>query len=365
MEEEIKKIANKHNFNIKNYSVLGKGGYGIVYCITVKDNKYAWKIVKVNKKFKDKNKLNEGIKSVENEFAWSRNISSKYCIRTFSIFKDEEKNIIYYSLVMEYALFSDLKYFTSYFYEANLLKLNNKKELFQNIQHMSLLLIKFILYQLIHSLLFLKEHHIVHCDIKAENILICSSFLFKLGDFSVMKVKKEKENIKLNSSTWNIKGPEYYNIDKTIENDICYQIDIYSIGLIIYFIYYYQHIIENNLKDFLKDNKRTLDEKKQIIKEKIHDAQNKINNDDTLKNEKEFKDLLISLFKENINERPNVESLLVNKWINKDLDIIEIIKNVNENEEIKFFLELQKYKKKKKKRKKFSFQKKITIFCDN
>lgn len=356
MDEIYDKVIKK--YRLEKGKVIGKGGYGIVYSIKNKNNELAMKFIPI-KNNNNNRKFTKTIHSIEQELSWAKNIRSNYCIKTFCIYKDLIQDYIIYSMIMEKSKYGDLQYFIFYFYNGNMLRLNNNVSFFPKLKNLNLLTIKYFTYQILQSLVFLKEHYLIHCDIKAENILICSSFHFKLGDFSVMKLKKEKENIKLNSSTWNIKGPEYYNIDKTIENDICYQIDIYSIGLIIYFIYYYQHIIENNLKDYLKDNKKALEEKKEIIIKKIHDAQNKINNDDTLKNEKEFKDLLISLFKENINERPNVESLLVNKWINKDLDIIEKIKNVNENEEIKFFIELQKNKKKKKKRKKFLFKKDI------
>jgi hypothetical protein len=54
-----------------------------------------------------------------------------------------------------------------------------------------------------------------------------------------------------------------------------------------------------------------------------------------------------------ISNRASIEELLNNKWVNKNIELMQKIKNINDNEEIKLFIEFQKYKKIKAKRKKF------------
>ena len=65
-----------------------------------------------------------------------------------------------------------------------------------------------------------------------------------------------------------------------------------------------------------------------------------------------------------ISNRASIEEILNNKWVNKNIELMQKIKNINDNEEIKLFVEFQKYKKIKVKRKKFilKYKKKKMIF---
>ena len=121
VDSKIKLLAEKHQFELKD--IIGKGSFGTVYEIYVKGNSFAWKVIKVSKKA-NKQDLQDTIKLIEDELVWSKNFKSLYCIKTYSIFKDELNDKIIYSSVMEKAIFSDLKYWFFYFYNGNLLHIN-------------------------------------------------------------------------------------------------------------------------------------------------------------------------------------------------------------------------------------------------
>ena len=340
-------LSGKHEFKLK--SILGKGGFGNVFEINVNGNWYAWKIIKVSKNV-DNKKLQETIKRIEDELVWSKNLKSQYCIKTYSIFKDEINDKIIYSSVMEKAIFSDLKYWFFYYYNGNLLHINNSNNL-----RINLIMIHFFLYQIIQILFFLKEQCTVHCDIKSENLLIGNNFQLKISDFSVLKLNEKNKIFQLTNSTFSIKGPEYYNENKEIDIDNSYKVDIYGAGLIIFHLIYKIQLISD--KKFFFDKTNSKEKKKNYIIKKINEAITTIKNDKYLKDEVDFKDLLISMIQSNISDRASIEYLLNNKWVNKNIEIMEKIKNINDNEEIKLFVEYQKYKRYYAKRKKIILKK--------
>ena len=365
-KSQIKKEINKDKiienlFQIHKFkfdSNLGKGGYGNVYSIYAKENNFAYKVVKINKKVNETIDISNSINSIEKEFCYAKMLRSKYCIRTLSIYKDENdklfKNLIIYSAVMDIASYSDLKYFIYYFYKGNLLHLNNNNN-FTFKQNINIMIIKFFAYQIIQSLNFLESHNFCHCDIKPENFLICYGFNLKLSDFSLLKCIEKNKNVQLTSSTWNIRPLEYFTETKEVSSEDAIKIDIYGFGLILYYMIFYEHFLNNEDKEILLKNELSNEEKYNYLKNQIINKREKIKNSNI---EKGLKDIIISTTELFPSNRPKVRDLLENKWINEDMDILEQIYDINENEEIKLFIEFQKYKKtdinniKKRKRKK-------------
>ena len=71
----------------------------------------------------------------------------------------------------------------------------------------------------------------------------------------------------------------------------------------------------------------------------------------------ELKKLICDLIHIDANKRPNIRDLVDNYWVNKDYFLIQKIKNLNFNENLKIFIELQKLSftsKRIKRRKKFN-----------
>ncbi len=351
LDKIYSKIIEKYNFEKEN--IIGKGGFGIVYKIKRGNNYYAMKFISLNKN-KDKEALNKTKKLVEDELIRSKYLNSVYFIKTKNIFKDETENLLIYSSVMDISRFSDLKYLLFSFYQNNIFKLNHIECIKKS---MNLLLIKYFTIQILYALLVLKEHYLVHCDIKPENFLFGSNFSLKLSDFSLLKVLKINQDLELTSTTWIIKAKEYFENHKKVNYKNAYKVDIYTAGLVIYNLRYNQNIIDKSYEVFF--HTKDIDEqKKDLIVQKDKEAQEKINNDNL--NDTNFKQLLISMIEPEISDRPNIEELLTNKWVNKDLDIMNKIKNINESEEIKLLFEFQKFnekKYKKRKRNKFIFRK--------
>ena len=386
----FEELLKKHKFEY--VSELGKGGFGSVFAIKVNDTIFAYKIVKVrqfdelnSKKSKseiekDKEEYNKIINLIEKEFNYAKMLRSKYCIRTLSIYKDPfiGKNIIIYSAVMEKALYSDLKYFIYYFYKGNMLHLNNYHKNFPHIYHINMLIIKFFAYQIIQCLDFLERHQLCHCDFKPENFLINIGFILKMSDFSLLKLIEKNKNVILTSSTWNIKSPEYYNENKEVKGKDAIKVDIFSFGLILYYMCFNQHLLDNEDKNFFNNKKNEKIEKKKYLITKINEKiQNIIKNKEYYFIDDGLRELIIRSIEPDIDNRITVKELLENQWLNQNLDIVQQIYDINDNEEIKLLIEFQKKKNKnkkinyksiitpkeeKKKKKKYFYSSKLIIF---
>ncbi len=355
-------LLNLHKFEF--ICELGKGGFGSVIAIKVNGSIFAFKIVKV-KKFDEKNSLkkskkefekekeeyNKVIHSIEKEFNYAKMLRGKYCIRTLSIYKDiyedkktnKNKSIIIYSAVMEKAIYSDLKYFIYYFYKGNMLHLNNYHKNFPHLYHINMLTIKFFAYQIIQCIDFLERHQLCHCDFKPENFLINIGFVIKMSDFSLLKLIEKNKNIVLTSSTWNIKSPEYFNENKEVKGKDAIKVDIFAYGLILYYMCFYEHLIDNNDKSFFSEKNKEKSEKKQYLIKKIKEKiKNKVLNKEYKFIDDGLRELIEKSIEPDINKRITVKELLENEWVNQGLDTIKQIYDINDNEEIKLLIEFQK-----------------------
>ena len=347
MDQNLKFLLEKHKF--KYDSILGKGGFGSVYSVYVGNSICALKVVNIYKNNKKKEILNKIIKAIENEFTITKVLRSKYCIRTIGIYRDENKltDTLIYSLIMEKISYCDLKYFIYYLNYGNCFNINNNDKYLQNkFFNNNLFILKFFSKQIIQSIDFLYNHNLVHCDIKPENFLIDNGFILKISDFSVLKKIEKHKKIKLNSSTWNIKGPEYYTSLKEVDPKNGYKIDIFGFGLLLYYFLFQEHVLnDDNDKIFLNDKNNDIKEKNNYLYHKINETINKIRYDRLHYIDNELKELIISMIHPDINERLNIRDLINNKWINDDNNIINQIYNINEGEEMKILFEMKKYKK--------------------
>ena len=350
MEQNLRFLLEKHNFTFD--SKLGKGGFGSVYSIYAKNTQqtssnFALKVVNINKTDKKLDILNKLIKAIENEFSITKILRSKYCIRTIGIYKDENKltNTLIYSLVMDKISYCDLKYFIFYLHNGNCFNINNNNKYFPDFCNRHNLTIKYFTKQIIQSLDFLYNHNLVHCDIKPENFLIDKGFVLKISDFSVLKKVDKYKKITLNSTTWNIKGPEYFTNSKQVDPTNGHKIDIYALGLLLYYFLFKKHILNEDDKIFLNDKNKDKNEQNEFLCHRINEAINNIRNIRTKYIDNDLKELIISMINPDISKRLNIRDLMNNKWVNEDTNIINQIYNINDGEEMKIFFEFQKYKK--------------------
>ena len=116
-------------------------------------------------------------------------------------------------------------------------------------------LIQKILIQLNDALRIMKNKNISHRDIKPENILIKyinqNDFIIKLSDFGLGKELSSKNYFTSNVGTNFFKAPEVEN------NKYDYKADLYSIGIVLYFLYFGEYPI-NEIKNNY-DNKEIED----------------------------------------------------------------------------------------------------------
>ena len=74
-----------------------------------------------------------------------------------------------------------------------------------------------------------KEHHIVHQDIKADNLFVSQDDCLKLGDFGLAGCAGKKDLLRRASGTISTMAPEVYNGEKAT-----YASDLYSLGMVLY-----------------------------------------------------------------------------------------------------------------------------------
>lgn len=89
--------------------------------------------------------------------------------------------------------------------------------------------IKIILIDLFEALNFLKENHIIHCDLKPENIFFIDEFQYNvvIGDFGLARTKYDK-----NLTYFNIQTRWYRSPEIVLKIPYSYAIDMWSIGAI-------------------------------------------------------------------------------------------------------------------------------------
>ena len=154
--------------NFKLILPIAKGGYGSValYKKISTGDFYAIKSVSINS-MKEKN-LSKTLKQEQNIL---KEINSEYIVNSYFIFKDKEN----YYYVMEYLPGGDVfKLLSSIILPESTIKL--------------------ILAETILGINYLHKIHIIHHDIKPENILITKDGHFKLSDFGLSQTIKEDFN---------------------------------------------------------------------------------------------------------------------------------------------------------------------------
>ncbi len=255
---------------------LGKGKFGLCSICTkiVKNIKKSF-CVKVINKFK--NGINEEDYKImmweKSIFNFLKKFPNINVVKSYDIFEDSEN--VY--LIYEYIKGSDLKsYYLNY-------KENNKGIKSNNLINLSS--------QIIKSINFLHSYGIIHRDIKHTNILINEKNIIKIIDFGLSRVLGKNEYTINPYGTLCFKAPEII-----LERPYNSKVDIWSVGVTLYFLLYGHIPFNQNNSNILKD---------EICNEKI-----KINN-----NFKDIKfELIVNIIKEclrkNIDMRPTCDQII-------------------------------------------------------
>jgi serine/threonine protein kinase len=360
LEKIIHDYMNKNNF--KNASIIGKGGFSIVLSIQYKERILASKLM-ILEIINDKD-LNFIEKSEKIKTLMLKSISFKHenIIKNIAFFENktvlsiteklinknptEIKKVIkeynVKSIIMEKAIFNFavfINYFRNNLFKNNFLKikliwLNGVNEI---------LIIDFI-QQILNGLYYLKKCKFVHRDLKPENIVICKNFTLKLIDFIELGLylneeeKNENKNVKLIDSTETIMGPEYFKTEKSIDLNDAEKLDVFSLGVIIYYCLTGEYFYDDRYK---KNNNKTVELNEECIEKGIKKIKNNESNS-------KLNNFVIKCLNKRIKERPTINDCIMD--INKIKIDDKSIKYNNYNEDVKFLIESQKYNYIKKKR---------------
>ena len=334
--EEIKQHLEK-KYNIKIKKKLGGGTFGDVYHVLISNNiSFALKIYKPINISPNENYSDAQEQKIKDEIRFSLNLKSQNIILGLKSGENKINNQKVFVLFMEKAKFVDLNLFIYNYINYNFLEIKNKTNEFPWLYNFSEETIKFFAYQIIKIFEFLDLNLLVHFDIKPGNLLLGDNFTIKLTDFSVTKqiLNKHKKSI-LQNGTYQFMPPEYYNKSKEVLTSNVRTIDYFAFGCILF------SMIAR--KDLITDIK---DEEGKIIKANKIDVINFINEGKSVINNLNYSSGLKKLASDLINvepeNRPTIKELVDNKWVNEDYDLIKKIKNINYNQNLKIFIELQK-----------------------
>jgi serine/threonine protein kinase len=305
-DKEIKFIGN----------ILGKGTFGQVRDITMINNKkLAGKLIE-----KKKGQILE-------EEKYGTILRGKNIININKILKENIDGKEYDLIIMEKACLRDLGKINDYYYHRNLLKIIYNP--FDEILGDNLL--RFYSKQIINALELLDRNYYVHNDIKPQNILISYQLIIKLTDFSILTKITDKQS-KIPGGTPGYLAPEYY-INQEVDSEVARKQDYFALGSTLYFLKYGKSMLKYNYND-----------EKIMIADEIIKLLEK--NRDNIKSKKmsdgEFINFICSLIEYKSEDRPCFEEIFRNIWLNNNSEQINNIHSINQGEEDKMLLELQK-----------------------
>ena len=239
--------------------------------------------------------------------------------------KIENKN--YYLFIMRKAVLRDIDRLNVFFHTHNLLKVLYNP--FDEVLGDNLL--RFYIKQIINALELLDRNYFIHNNLKLENILVTNYLVIKLNSFNLLKKVKDNET-KIPEGTAGYLSPEYY-INEEVDSEVARKQDYFALGSILYLLKYGEHLLKYN------DNSD-----RSMIADEIVDllAQKRDNIKLGKMSDKDFINFLCSLIEFKPEDRSGFEEIYRNIWLNNNLEQINDIYSINQRDEDKLFMELEK-----------------------
>ena len=333
MEEILTEILKANKY--KKGKKLGEGGDGLAYEVIKNNKTYAAKLIKLNPKAK------ECEADIIKEFRGPNIVKFNY------VEKKTVANSIYYLIVMEKATFNSLAHFLHDIRRNNILDIIYGSS-FQIIGDN---LLRFFISQLIQGLEILNRNNFCHFDIKPQNILVFQGLYIKWADFGYLRdletiAIEDKNNnnnnndgkkIDVPGGTRGYFSPEFYLNKGEILLKQAFKHDYFGLGATIYYMKYGKNML--NYYDSGREEKDYIMTSNQII-EQIEKKMDEIKSDKS--SDKEFIDLLCSLIQYSPEQRPDLESMYKNKWLNKNREEINSIVEINDTDAKKILMEINK-----------------------
>ena len=295
--------------------LLGRGAFGEVRDIFYKNKTMAGKLVK-----------REGNEKTEEE-KYAIELRNQNIIKINKIYSKNIGGENYDLIIMEKAILRDLGKLNEFYHKHNLLKL-----IFDPFDEPSGdSLLRFYSRQIINALEALDRNYYIHYDIKPENLLITINLIVKLSDFSILR-KVIDGNTKVPGGTQGFITPEYY-IDRNMSCEDARKQDYFALGSTLFYLKYGTQMLKYKKSDSGEINNFSVID---LLQKNIAFIKSRKMTD------KDFIDFLCSLIQYRPKDRPSFEEIYRNKWLNKDVDIINNTFNSFENDEEKLIMELQK-----------------------
>jgi len=298
---------------------LGKGAYGEVRDVKMKNvNKMMAAKLYIKKKSDQKG-----------EAYYPEKLRGPNIVKINRTIEQEIYQDTYELVIMEKALLRDLGKLSEFYHNYNLLKLINISAFDEELGNS---LLRYYTRQIVHGMEALDRNYYVHFDIKPENLLVTINLDVKLSDFSLLTEVKDKDYLKIPGGTQGYVSPEYYK-KEPISRENAKKQDYFALGYTLYNLKYGK---PKNIYKKSDNNGINILSVILLIQENIDKVRSSQVADGDFIN---FIKYLINYIPE---ERSSFEQIYRNKWLNSDVDIIKKILIVNENDEEKAIMELQK-----------------------
>ena len=281
---------------------IGSGTYGVIYKVSLeedKDNFYALKKIDLFLKNKYLDGEDEFYKKIKNEANLLQEINSKYVIKYYTSFEDNN----YFNIITEYCSDGNLNDF-----------IKKKKSSNEKIDEK---VIWIIFLKILLGISEIHKNKIIHRDIKPLNIFIKNEEDIKIGDLGEGKLL-----LKNSVTDTTFLGTEYYKSPEQIENDengnnkYSNKIDIWSLGITLYELCSFRNPFGFNKQQIFKNIKDDNYHYNPINEKYIN-----INNKDSLN---DLNKIITLMLKKNPKERPSAKDLLNNEIIKKKLNEYKI-----------------------------------------
>ncbi len=353
----------KEKFKITKIKFLGQGGYGRVFEIVIESRRYAIKFLHYEKLTdRSDEKTNEKYKKmINNELYFSMMLNYRYCLKGINKLNfPEEKIVVLFTVYCEN---SDMHFLKNLFHSKKIFKNIEigkihkikktggtiDKEISDNniIKNESLanpteIFLKYFIQQLLLGLKYLNNCGLIHCDLKLKNIFLTKDFSIKIGDYGTIKRKKDYNEI-LNISTQISQAPEFiFELNQKITYENVTKLDIYSLGCICYNFLFNKHLIDSEeIDNFIKNGYSKKNKEEAVFNFYFEKYRKQIIENEELKKYQKLKDFLKGLLNPKIEERFDIDTAFNHPWMN-EYNNFQYYVEMNDNDSIKFLLELQK-----------------------
>lgn len=361
LEEQIALFLKKIGINFNKEKVLGKGSFGEIYEVVDQFGRiFAMKILKKNiSHITSKDKLKALVKKLQKEVAIQMSLKASTVIRGVWCGHTMINKELLYFVIMEKAFLKNLNYLIQYFHYSPGFEILCKDENYW-FNRLSENTARYLMYNVFYAIEYLHRSNIVHLDIKPSNILLVRGYKAKLSDFSISSNQNKNDKDKkftLIGGTHNYLGPEAYTQHKEIDECYADRVDIFALGMTLYYVMYNSFLDERikNYSNMMNEGKYSYDE----VVNMVNKIRERINDSTVSEELKEFMNRMVVA---DYKERADIYELIDMKWINGKKEMMRSLNEINEEEGQKMFIELQKseyYEKKDtKKKKKFKYNRK-------